>query len=150
MHLWSGVFQFGTIFSVTQGHFRCISVSSPFSRPCNSFSCYLSIPLFCYVLSIPIFYSKIVLLPLHPVVTMSSSILWLFWNILFWLYYLTLSLYLLTFPSFANIFWFVSLSWIVWFACSFVWVFSFQHIPMIFPFLTTSLVLVISLAVLQI
>ena len=41
----------------------------------NSFPCYLSIQPFCYVLFITIFYSKIVLLPLHQVVCMSSCIL---------------------------------------------------------------------------
>ena len=39
------------------------------------FLCYLSIWLFNYFLSVPIFYSKIVLLPLHPIVGMSTWIL---------------------------------------------------------------------------
>ena len=38
------------------------------------FPCYLSIKPFSCVLSLPLFYSKIVLNPLHPVVGMSSSI----------------------------------------------------------------------------
>ena len=37
------------------------------------FSCYLSIRFFYYVLSVSIFYSKIVLFPLHPVVDLSTD-----------------------------------------------------------------------------
>ena len=38
------------------------------------FPCYLSIRIFCYVLFVPIFCSKIVLFPCHPVVDMSPCI----------------------------------------------------------------------------
>ena len=49
----------------------CISVSVPSSSPCNFFPCYLSIWHFCYVLPVPVFFSKIVLLPLHPIIGLS-------------------------------------------------------------------------------
>ena len=38
------------------------------------FSCYLLSQPFCYILSVPIFYSQIVLFPLHPVVGLSLCI----------------------------------------------------------------------------
>ena len=54
----------------------------------------------------------------------------------FFLYCLTLSRYLLSFSSFANIFRFISSSWIVKFDNSFVLVFSSQHILVYFFFLS--------------
>ena len=61
----------------------------------------------------------------------------LFWNALFCLYCLTLSRYLLSFPSFTHIFWFISSSCIVRFVCCLVLVFSSQHILMCFSFIST-------------
>ena len=80
------------------------------------FSCYLSIRHFCYFLSFQIFYYKIVLLTLRPVVSLSSCILHrlisnyfkLFWNVLFCLYCLIQSRYILRFLSFVDIFWFIA------------------------------------------
>ena len=54
-----------------------------FLGPCNSFSIFLSIRPLCYVLSVSIFYSKIILLPLHPLVGLSSCILHLLVGIIF-------------------------------------------------------------------
>ena len=61
---------FGTFLSIARSEFLCKS-----SIPSNSFSCYLSIRPFCYVLSGPISCSKIVLFPLHPVVDLFLCIL---------------------------------------------------------------------------
>ena len=96
---WPDDFHFSTFFSVAQRNSKCMSPSGPSLSPCNSFSCYLSIWPFCYVLSVPIFYFKIVLLPLHSIVGLSLcilhlpvvSFLLLFSNVLFCLYYLTCS-----------------------------------------------------------
>ena len=57
--------------------------SGPSSSPCNFFRFNVSIRNFYYVISVPIFYSKIVLLPLHPVVGMSSCILLLLFGGIF-------------------------------------------------------------------
>ena len=51
------------------------------------FSCYLFNRPFYYVLSVPIFYSKIILLPLHPVVGLSSCILNLLVGRIFFSYF---------------------------------------------------------------
>ena len=104
------------------------------------FSCYLLIWSFCCVLSVPTFYSNIVF---PPVVSMSSCILLLlvgrilFWKVLFWLYCLILSQYLLGLLSFAKVFWFISVSCILRFVHCFVWAFLFHHIPMYFPSLAS-------------
>ena len=58
----------------------------------------------------------------------------LFWNILFWLYCLTLSRYLLSLPSFVNIFWFISSGCITWLICRLILMFSFQYTLACFPF----------------
>ena len=68
----------------------------------------------------------------------------LFWKILFWFYLLILFQYLLSLPSFVNIFGFISLCCIIRLACCFVLIFSFQIIPVFFPSLTSSLVVIIS------
>ena len=51
----SGILQFGTFLSVAFSESRCISVWEPSSSPSNSFSYYLSIRLFYWVLSVPIY-----------------------------------------------------------------------------------------------
>ena len=106
MPWWPGIFQFGSFLNV-------------------ALSCCSSIQLFCSVLSVPIFCSKIVLVPSHPVVGMSSCILLLlagrifslFWNVLIGLYCLILSWHLFSLISFASTFWFISLNCIVCFNC---------------------------------
>ena len=64
-----------SILSVALNESRGISASRPSLSPCNYFLWYLSNRLFCYVLSGPIFYSKIVFLLLYTVVGLSSCIL---------------------------------------------------------------------------
>ena len=73
---WStGVLQFCTLLSVTLCESICISSLVLLWLIKNSFPFWLSIRLFCYVHFFPIFCSKIVLFPCHPVVSMSSCIL---------------------------------------------------------------------------
>ena len=108
-----GGFQFGTFLSVALTVFRCMSASWPSSSPFNSFSCYLSNQRFCYVLSVPtkLFYFLCIwLLVCHRTFYTNLWVEFSFviWNILFCLYCLTLSRYLLSLPSFANIFWYFS------------------------------------------
>ena len=64
---------------------RYIFASGPYSSPSNSFPMLLCIRLFRYVLFVPIFCIKIVLLPCRPVVGISSCILpllagWIFYR----------------------------------------------------------------------
>ena len=92
------------------------------------FTCYLSIRLFCYILFVTIFCSKIVWFPCYPVVGIFSS---LFWNVLFCLCCFILSRYLLNFPFLASTFWFISSSCIVCFDCV-LSVFSSLHVPEFF------------------
>ena len=73
----------------------------------------------------------------HSPPTSWLNILSLCWNVLLCLYYLTLSQYLLSLPSFANIFYFICPSCIVWLACCFIYFFSPQHIFIYFSFLST-------------
>ena len=75
MPSWPGVFEFGTFSSVALSNSRCMSALGSFSRPLILFLCNLSIGSFCNVLSVLIFFSKFVLLPLHPIVGLSSGIL---------------------------------------------------------------------------
>ena len=86
--------------SVALNDSTSISASEPSLSLCDSFLYHLYNRLFFYVLSIPIFYSEIVLLPLHSVVGLFYYILHLFdgrisftsfWNVQFCLYCLTLS-----------------------------------------------------------
>ena len=83
------------------------------------FLCCLSIRLFCYDLSVPIFCSKIVLLPSNPFASIFSIILYvfagrifllLFWKVLFCLDCLILSWYFFSLPSLTCAFWFISSS----------------------------------------
>ena len=67
------IFQFGTFLRVSLSDFRSISTLGS-SSSSNSFSVLFIRP-FYGVLSVPIFYSKSVLLSLHSVVSLSSCIL---------------------------------------------------------------------------
>ena len=126
MPSWPEIFQIGTFLSVALSKSRFTFLLGP--SPCSSNSFFHVVYIFgflCYAFSVPIFCSKIVLLPFHPVVGMSSYIFpllagwnfWLFWNVLFCLYCLILSSYLFILPSFASTFWFISLRCIVPFDC---------------------------------
>ena len=66
---------FRTFLSVTLCESKCIFILRASSSPCTFFPCCLSSRISCYLLSVPIFCSKIVLLPLHPVIGMYSCIL---------------------------------------------------------------------------
>ena len=83
---------------------------------------YLCIRPFCYDLSVLLilvqksfvsFVSSHLLVFIPSLPTFLKNSLMLSWNALFCLYCLILSLYLLSFPSLANIFWFISVSCIV-------------------------------------
>ena len=100
---WPGVFQFGTFLRIARNEFRCIFT---FGQKGLTISiCCLSIRLFCYVLFVPIFFSKIVKFPCRQAVGMSSCILpllamrifSLFWNVLFCLFRFILLRYLVVF-----------------------------------------------------
>ena len=121
---------------------RCMYVSRPL-KTCNFFSCYLPIRSFCYIISVPIFYSKLL------------CFLWLQWFICLCTFSINLFvefslvilmspvLFLLLSPfsvSF-NISFFVNIFWVIFprckvrLVCSFVLVFSSQHILVCFSFL---------------
>ena len=108
------------------------------------FPSYLSNLLFIYIHSVPIFYTKSILQPLNPVFGFSSRIFHqlvgiifsLLWNMLFYLYCLTLSRYLLSLSSFANIFWFIFSSSSLRLICCFVLFLLSQHILECFSFLS--------------
>ena len=97
---------------------------------------YLSIRSFCYILFIPIFYSQIVLFPLHLVVGISPNLLVEFSFVISecLILFLLLDPVSVTFksPFFRNIFWFFFSSYLVRLVSSFILVFSFQYIPVIF------------------
>ena len=84
---------------------------------------YSSIRLFCNILLIRKFGSKIVLLPCHPFKGMSS----LFGNVLLCLYSLILTQNLFSLLSFTNSFWFISSSFSDCLNCWVTFLFSFQH-----------------------
>ena len=63
-------------------------------------------------------------------------------------FYLIFTRYLLIFPSFTNIFWFISSSCVVSLLCCFLFFFSFIIPLCLFPFSVLSLVLIVSLFVL--
>ena len=102
--------------------------------------CYLSIQLFCYVLLVAIFYSKIVQLLLDPVVNMFSChlpqlvgriFLCCFWMSCFVCIVLPIVVFFLNLPSFASTFWFISSSCIVFFPCV-AYSFLSEHVPAFF------------------
>ena len=64
MPSWLGIFKLGTFSRVALNDLRYISLLGLSSSSC---CCFLSIRLFCYDLSVPIFSFKFVLLPFHPV-----------------------------------------------------------------------------------
>ena len=112
------VFQFGiflVLFWVNKG----VLLLSGLLPALAAFLSYcLSIQLFHYDLYVPIFCSKIVVLPLHSVVVMSSHhfpdfLVEFSFVVLFFLYCLMQSMYLFSLSSFARIFWSVSSSCIV-------------------------------------
>ena len=72
---WPSVFLFGSFLSVALTGSRCTSSTVPRLSISNYFSMLFIHSGFCYLYSVPIFYSKIVLLCLHPVVVLSSWIL---------------------------------------------------------------------------
>ena len=85
-----------------------------------------------YVISFPLFYTKIVLLPLQPVVVLSTTILHLLVSRTFFrcfrmscfvLYCLTLSWYLWSLLSFMYCFWFIILSCILDLSTVLLWFF---------------------------
>ena len=71
---WPGVFQFGIFLSVALSESRYIFAFGPSSIPCYSFQCCLSFRLFYNDFYVPIFCSKIVLLPSRSVVGISSHL----------------------------------------------------------------------------
>ena len=121
----SGIFQFGI--------FWVLPIASPvlcfpwgLLRILILLSCYLFIQHFRYLLSVFIFYSKLTLFLLPPVVDLSLCTLnqlvgriffYNFGMFCFCLYCLILPYYLLSLPSFANIFWFISSSCAVKLVC---------------------------------
>ena len=75
--LFSGLLRVTLDISSPHGFLRILAILFP---------CYLSIQLFCHILSVPLFYSKILLLPLYPVVGFSSCIFQLDGRIFFLLF----------------------------------------------------------------
>ena len=139
---WSGVFQFD-FFSVALCKSMYISAFGS-SSSSNYFVMCLSIRLFCYVLLVAIFLSKIVQLLLHPVVGMISCHLPLFVGRIFFYCFrmscfvcivLPLSRYLFNPLSFTSTFWFISSSCIVIFS-RVAFSFLFLHITASFLWFT--------------
>ena len=127
-------------FGVALSELRRIFALGPSSSPyiITIFPSCLSIRLFSYDPCVPIFYSQIVLLPLHLVVVMSSYILLLlvlkiffrcFKNAMFCLYYFILSRYLLRLLLYRVPFLFIFTSRTVYFACFVALLLSSLHVP---------------------
>ena len=134
---WPGVFQLD-IFLVLFWVNRCVFLLSDVLRVLLTLlPCCLSIRLFCYVLLVAIFYSKIVRFFLHLVVRMFSYHLsQLESRISFHCFGISCFVCIalpfvdifLIFISFASNFWFISSSCIVIFSCAAIF-FLFQHVP---------------------
>ena len=146
MPLWSGVFRFGTFSCVAWSDSKSISVSCPSSslRNFKMFFCPIG---FFYVLAFPIFYSKIVLLLLYPVVGYILVHSPLFLGRTFFRYLSISSVVSIAWPCIdtirvslllVNIFWFISPTFIDRVLCCFGLFFSFQHILACFSFLDRS------------
>ena len=107
---WSGIFQLGIFLINALSESRRISASEPSFFFGICFSCYLSIWPFCYVHSVPIFYSKIILFPLHPVVDLSLWIL--LQQLVRWIFfcYFSRSWFVCIASPCSNIFWVFLLS----------------------------------------
>ena len=84
MPSWPGIFQFCTFLNFALSDSRSMSTSGSSLSSCYFFPYYLSIQP-SYTFSILIFYTKIDLLPLHPVFGISSSILLLFVDRIFFI-----------------------------------------------------------------
>ena len=145
MPLWPGLFYFGTFWVMLRAILGLYQPQGLLRVFVILFSYHLSIQPFCYVLSVSIFYSKIVLLPLHPVVGFYSCILHLLVGIVFYCYF-GMSCFVCIIWSYLGIFWVSLLSSIpfdlflpvvfVSVVYCFVLLFSFQHITMCFSFLS--------------
>ena len=112
MQPWLGLYKFGTLFSVALCELTRIFALRLSSSPMSSFSC-LSFSFFCYDHSVPIFYSKTVLLHLLFVVISSLCYFGMFWFVCIFI----LSRNLFSLPSFARTFLFISSSCIFRFNC---------------------------------
>ena len=114
---------------------------------------------FCYVLSVSITYNRNVFLSFEFLFHLSLCFIYwfvgiifslLFWKVLIYFYFFILSECLLSVPSFANIFWFISSSCIVSLVCCYLFrsLYSVMSVC-IFPSLVLSLVLEVFLFILQ-
>ena len=137
----SGLIHTWELHSEIPGVCLCVYLSVSWQVLAILYSCCSSTQPSYYVLSIPISCTKTLFFPLHPFLSLSLSIidqfdriLFLLWKVLFYLYYLTLSRYLLSLLSFAKIFWYISSCIVTLIYCSVV---SFQCIVMYFSFLVT-------------
>ena len=137
MPSWPGIFQFSTFFYCCSEWIDAKFRLRIFSSSCNSFSC-LSIRFFCHILFVQTFFYKI-FFPCHVVVGMSSWIIslqaemifFLFFNVIFCLYCLILSRCLFSLLSFTSTFWFIYQSFVICFYCV-AFLFSYRHIPAFF------------------
>ena len=123
MPLWPGVLRFGIFLGVSLSEFWCM-----FEAFFEFFQFFFDV-IYSYSIYVMFFHSPHFLQ--HCSVSFASgcwfvfvyspvcrlNFLWLFWNVLFYLYCLTLSRYLLRFPSFANIFWSISSGSVVRLVC---------------------------------
>ena len=138
---WLGIFQFD-IFWVTLWVSQRVFSLYVLLRVLTLFPCWLSIRLFCYVVLVAIFYSKIVLFLCHPIVGMSMCILNLLNGRIFFFcrfgmccfVFIVLSCLdiFFSFSSFAPTFWFISSCCIVCFTCCVSFFFSSQNFPVFF------------------
>ena len=116
MPSWPCVFQFSTLFRVAMSNSTCLFASGSSSSPCgsifhiiNSFGIFLMLFLFIYFSSnvFGSFASGCWFILVHFPPACYYNFLLFFWNVQLCLYCLTQSCYLLSLPSFANIFWFI-------------------------------------------
>ena len=139
MPSWLGVFQFGIFLALFWVNRSVFLLSNLPRVRVTLWPCCFSFRLFCYDLFVPIFASKIVLVPCHLIIGKSLCILSLTFQFNFFLRSFRTSCFecivwssvdIIFLPSFASIFWFISSSCIVCFNC--VAFFFFSHIPVFF------------------
>ena len=146
MPSWPGVFQFYMFLSVALSE-SCCTFASGLSSSSNSFfksfihSAFLLCSFLLHILLQNCFASFATdcwFVFAHSPPTWWQNFLPLFWKVLFCLYCLTQSWYLLNLSSFTNIFWFIFSSCIVRHVCtSLLGVFSFPLVTVYFNFLSS-------------
>ena len=145
MPSWPGVFQFGIFLGVALSVFRCMFAYGP---SCSDFFFHVFYPFSISVMFFPFPYFtpfffcfsciRFLICPDTFFTILFVEFLLLFWKAPLCLYCMTLSQYLLSLLSFANIFWFISSNCVIRLVCYCLFgIFSFYWVPVRFTFLSS-------------